>query len=99
MLQFVHLQTSGIWINQLDGGGKRRTADPIWSVDVHKIAYSIVTQGIRFYYLESPAPKRGFVKEELLIVPGDTVNSHMHMLKCHLMLYIFSCQAVIVLFC
>ena len=25
------------------------------------------------------APKRGFVKEELFIVPADTVSSHMHM--------------------
>ena len=58
-----------------------------------------MTQGIRVYYLKSPAPKRGFVKEELLIVPSDTVNSHIRMLQCHLVLYIFSCQAVRVLFC
>ena len=55
-------------------GGKRRATDPIWSVDIHKIDYHIVTQGIRVYYLKSPAPKRGFVKEELLIVPDDTVT-------------------------
>ena len=55
-----------------EGGGKRRATDPIWSVDVHKIIYHIITQGIRVYYLKAPAPKRGFVKEELLIVPDDT---------------------------
>ena len=33
-------------------------------------------QGIRFYYLKAPAPKRGFVNEELLIVLADT---HTHM--------------------
>ena len=55
-----------------EGGGRRRATDPIWSVDIHKIDYHIITQGIRVYYLKSPAPKRGFVKEELLIVPPDT---------------------------
>ena len=59
-------------------GGKKRATDPIWSVDIHKIDYYIVTQGIRVYYLKAPAPKRGFIKEELLIVPGDT-SSRMHM--------------------
>ena len=59
-------------------GGKKRATDPIWSVDIHKIDYNIVTQGIRVYYLNAPAPRRGFVKEELLIVPADT-NTRMHM--------------------
>ena len=49
-------------------------------LDVHKIDYFIITQGIQVNYLKTPAPKRGFLKEELLIVPGDTLNSHMHML-------------------
>jgi hypothetical protein len=57
---------------ELEGGGKRRATDPIWSVDIHKINYYIVLQGIRVYYLRKPAPQRGFVKEELLIVPADT---------------------------
>lgn len=61
-------------------GGKKRATDPIWSMDIHKIDHHIVTQGVRVYYLKAPAPKRGFVKEELLIVPADTVSSHMHML-------------------
>ena len=64
---------------ELEGGGKKWATDPILSVDVHKVDYSIVTQGIRAYHLKSPAPKIGFVKEVLLIVPCDTVNSHMHM--------------------
>ena len=59
-------------------GGKKRATDPIWSVDIHRIAYHIVTQGIRVYYLKAPAPKRGFVKAELLIVPADT-NTNMRM--------------------
>ena len=55
-----------------EGGSRRRATDPIWSVDIHKIDYHIITQGIRVYYLKLPAPQRGFVKEELLIVPADT---------------------------
>ena len=38
---------------------------------MHKIAYHIVTHGMIVYYLKPPAPKKGFVKEELLIVPND----------------------------
>jgi hypothetical protein len=53
-------------------GGKRRATDPIWSVDIHKIDYTIITQGIRVYYLKNPAPQRGFVKEELMTIPDDT---------------------------
>ena len=48
-------------------GGKRRTTDPICSVNIHKIDYHIIIQGIRVYYLKAPALKRGFVKEELLM--------------------------------
>lgn len=55
-----------------EGGSRRRATDPIWSVDIHNIDYHIITQGIRVYYLKLPAPQRGFVKEELLIVPPDT---------------------------
>ena len=55
-----------------EGGGRRRATDPIWSVDIHKISHHIILQGIRVYYLNEPAPQRGFVKEELLIVPVDT---------------------------
>ena len=58
--------------------GKKRPTDPVWSVDIHKINYHIVTQGIRVYHLKAPAPNRGFVKEVLLIVPADT-NTRMHM--------------------
>ena len=31
---------------ELEGGGKRRATDPIWSVDAQKIEYHIITQGI-----------------------------------------------------
>ena len=52
------------------GGGRRRATDPIWSVSIHKISHHIVLQGIRIYYLMPPAPQRGFITEELLIVPA-----------------------------
>ena len=55
-----------------EGGGRRRATDPIWSVTIHSISHNIVLQGIRVYYLNAPAPNRGFVREELLIVPPDT---------------------------
>ena len=53
-------------------GKKKIATDPIWSVDMNNIDYHIVTQGIIVYYLKPPAPKRGFVKEEILILPYDT---------------------------
>ena len=37
----------------------------------------LLHKAIRVYYLKAPAPKRGFVKEELLIVPADTLTSHL----------------------
>ena len=79
-----------------EGGGKRRATDPILSVDVHKIDYHIITQGIRVYYLKAPAPKRGFVKEELLIVLDD---SQTRMSWFHLVLCIAKCLVETVLFC
>ena len=66
---------------ELESGGKRRATDPIWSVGIHKIDRHIITQGIGVYYLKAPAPNRGFVKEELLIVADDTMplKRHTHM--------------------
>ena len=67
---FVHLQVSVRYLYQpgeLEGGGKRWATDPIWSVDVHKVEYNIIAQGIRVNYLKTSEPKRGFVKHELLI--------------------------------
>ena len=48
--------------------------------DIHKIDYRIITQSIRVYYLKAPATKREFVKEEILIVPNDTMTSKNHTL-------------------
>ena len=56
-----------------EGGERRRATDPIWSLGVYYLSRSVVTlnQPV-LYYLSSGAPKRGFVREELLVVPSDT---------------------------
>ena len=51
------------------GGAMRRTR---YGVSVFTRCHHIVLQGIRVYYLMPPAPQRGFMTEELLIVPADT---------------------------
>ena len=60
-------------------GGKRRATDPIWSVTVHRLSRSAFSSGVPvLYYLDSSdsdtpnTPERGFVREELQVVPGDT---------------------------
>ena len=62
---------------ELEGGERRRTTDPIWSLDFYEIRQVFKSNNSPIvYYLHnsnsSPAPKRGFVREELLVVPLDT---------------------------
>ena len=53
-------------------GGRRRATDPIWSLKVFNIERSITKPNeLVLYYLRDGA-KRGFVREELLVVPLDT---------------------------
>ena len=57
---------------ELEGGGRRAT-DPIWSLKVFKI-HKLVTKPetpVVYYLLDGP--KRGFVREELMVVPLGTV--------------------------
>ena len=63
-----------------EGGERRRATDPIWSLGVWELSRSVVSlnQPV-LYYLSSGkvgttnrGPKRGFVREELLVVPSDT---------------------------
>ena len=60
---------------ELEGGERRRATDPIWSLDTYEIR-QVMGKGPIVYYLHygtnSLAPKRGFVREELLVVPDDT---------------------------
>ena len=56
-----------------EGGERRRATDPIWSLGVWELSRSIVSSGQPvLYYLSTGGPKRGFVREELLVVPNDT---------------------------
>ena len=56
---------------ELEGGERRRATDPIWSLDFYEIRQVFKSNPI-VCYLHDPAPKRGFVREELLVVPDDT---------------------------
>ena len=53
---------------ELEGGSKRAT-DPNWSLKTYQIQSSISKKGQPILYYLHGGPKRGFVKEELLIVP------------------------------
>ena len=61
---------------ELEGGERRRATDPIWSLDLYEIRQIMPHSQPIVYYLhhgtKSLAPKRGFVREELLVVPDDT---------------------------
>ena len=53
-------------------GGRRRATDPVWSLGIYRLARAVAISGAPVvYYLES-GPRRGFVREELLVVPSDT---------------------------
>ena len=56
---------------ELEGGERRRATDHIWSLDTYEIRQAFNNNPI-VYHLHDPAPKRGFVREELLVVPNDT---------------------------
>ena len=58
---------------ELEGGERRRATDPIWSLNTYEIrqVFKSNNNSPIVYYLHdsnsSPAPKRGFVREELLL--------------------------------
>ena len=56
---------------ELEGGSKRAT-DPIWSLKMYSISKSVTKEGQPVLYYLTDGPSRGFVKEELLIVPKDS---------------------------
>ena len=56
-----------------EGGDRYRATDPIWSLGIYDLIRSVVTSDQPvLYYLSEGAPKRGFVREELQVVPNDT---------------------------
>ena len=56
---------------ELEGGGKRAT-DPNWSLKVFSISSSVANKNEPVLYYLKDGPKRGFVREELMIVPRGT---------------------------
>lgn len=53
-------------------GGRPRATDPVWSVTTHSVR-NVVRQNDQpaVYYLDPPGPERGFVREELLLIPPE----------------------------
>jgi len=49
-------------------GGRRRATDPIWSLNVYEIETIIIKPNEVVIYYLFDGPKRGFVREELLVV-------------------------------
>lgn len=49
-------------------GGKKRAADPNWSLKVYKTDRSIVKKGVLVLYY---GPGKGFVREEMMVVPRN----------------------------
>ena len=58
---------------ELEGGERYRATDPIWSLKTYRIKRSVMKIGEPILYYLQDGPGRGFVREELLIVPHDTV--------------------------
>jgi len=48
-------------------GGKKRVTDPIWSLKVFSIERSFTKHEQPVLYYLRDGPKRGFVREELLV--------------------------------
>ena len=57
---------------ELEGGGRRAT-DPIWSLKVYNIKIVDTKPHEPVVYYLYDGPKRGFVREELMVVPPGTV--------------------------
>ena len=53
-------------------GGKKRAADPNRALKVYKIDRSIVKKGELVLYHLRDGPRRGFIREKLMVVPRDT---------------------------
>ena len=53
-------------------GGRRRATDPVWSLKVYRVGRSVTKPDEPVLYYLMDGPERGFVREELLVVPPDT---------------------------
>lgn len=52
--------------------GQRRATDPIWSLKVYNVSRSIMNGGESVHYYRKDGPKRGFVTQQVQIVPPRT---------------------------
>ena len=57
---------------ELEGGQRRRATDAVWSLQSYKLARAVTKSGAPVVYYLIDGPLRGFVREELLVVPSDT---------------------------
>ena len=58
---------------ELEGGDRRRATDIIWSWNTFRLDKIVEDTGHRvLYYLADDAPKRAFVREELMMISEDT---------------------------
>ena len=64
---FMHTCDTFYYPGELEGGGKRAT-DPIWSLKVFKIQKVVTKPDSPVVYYLLDGPKRGFVREELMVV-------------------------------
>ena len=53
-------------------GGTKRATDPISSLKVYQVVENRTKPNEPVFYYLSDGPKRGFVREELLVVPPNT---------------------------
>ena len=53
-------------------GGTKRATEPIWSLKVYQVVKNMTKPNELVVYYLSDGPKRGFVHEELLVVPPNT---------------------------
>ena len=70
---------------ELEGGQRRRATDAIWSLQVYRLGRSVTKPGepVLYYLQGDNAPQRGFVREELLVVPSDTQQPPDGILRHH----------------
>ena len=55
-----------------EGGEKHRATDPIWSLNQFNLKRSVVSINQPILYYLSSGPKRGFVREELQVIPENS---------------------------
>ena len=53
-------------------GGRLRAINPVWSLQVFRLGRSVTKPGEPVLYYLQDGTEKGFVKEELLVVPPDT---------------------------